>query len=206
MNNNHYVLPHLLRTPSLRKAHGLPVENKRTTTPFPNIFTSFTFTAEGVKDAVGVDSFLLNKMIATFTLINVNVLISLKNKVLAKNTFANYMKGDEHPYSVVVKAVVLSLMVGRAKTKKDTEAFIKKLNTAMRPHIANVTRLHSPYNVTREMVNLTYNELRACRSKTTKPSSILGSDPSQVETVKDIADFFRDLIKEVRQVQGILSI
>lgn len=206
MNNNQYVLPHLIRKPSLRKSLGLPVENKRTTMPFPNIFTSFNFVAKDVKEALGVDSFLLNKMIAVFSRMNVHVLIGLKNKVLAKKTFADYMKADEHPYSVVVKALVISLMLGRSKRKKEIEAFIKKLNTAMRPHITNVTRVHNPYEVTREMANLTYNELRACRSKTTKPSSTLGSDPSQAETVSDIADYFRDLIKEVRLVQGILSI
>lgn len=206
MNNSHYVLPHLIRKPSLRKSLGLPVENKRTTMPFPNIFTSFTFTAKDVKEAVGVDSFLLNKMIAAFSRINVNVLIALKNKVLAKKTFADYMKVDDHPYHVIVKAMVISLMLGRSKPKKQIDAFIKKLNTAMRPHLSSVTRVHNPYEVTREMANLTYNELRSCRSKTTKPSSTLGSDPSKNDAVNDISDFFRDLIKEIRLVQGILSI
>lgn len=200
------MLQHMTDNPSLRKAFGLPVKNKRRGIPFPNIFTSFNFVAKDVKEALGVDNFLLNKMIAVFSRMNVHVLIGLKNKVLAKKTFAVYIKADDHPYSVIVKAMVISLMLGRSKRKKEIEAFIKKLNTAMRPHITNVTRVHNPYEVTREMANLTYNELRACRSKTTKPSSTLGSDPSQAETVSDIVDYFRDLIKEVRLVQGILSI
>lgn len=205
MNNNHYVLPHLVRQPSLRKTLGLPIEHKTTTIPFPNIFTSLSFLAKDVKDALGVDSFVLNKMIAVFSRIRVNILLALKNKILQMDTFADYMKPDEHPYYVIVKAMVISLMLGRSKPKKQIDAFLKKLNTAIRPHLAQVTRVHNPYEITREMAILTYNELRTCRSKTTKPSSALGSDPSKEKTVNEIADFFRDLIKEVRLIQGIVS-
>ena len=204
MNNDLYMLQHMTDNPSLRKAFGLPVKNKRRGIPFPNIFTSFNFVAKDVKEALGVDNFLLNKMIAVFSRMNVHVLIGLKNKVLAKKTFAVYIKADDHPYCVIVKAMVISLMLGRSKSKSEINAFIKKLNTAMLPHIANVARVRNQYDVTHEMANLTYNELRACRSKTIKPSSPLGSDPSQAETVDDIADFFRSLIKEVRLIQGSL--
>lgn len=204
MNNDLYMLQHMTDNPSIRKAFGLPVKNKRRGIPFPNIFTSFNFVAKDVKEALGVDNFLLNKMIAVFSRMNVHVQIGLKNKVLAKKTFAVYIKADDHPYNVIVKAMVISLMLGRSKSKSEINAFIKKLNTAMLPHMANVTRVRNQYEVTHEMANLTYNELRACRSKTIKPSSTLGSDPSQAETVDDIADFFRSLIKEVRLIQGSL--
>lgn len=204
--NNHYVLPHLIKKPSLRKAMGLPVENKRATTPFPNIFTSFSFNAQDVKNAVGVDSFVLNKMLAVFSRINVNVLLGLKNKIIAKETFVSYMKEDDHPYYVVVKALIISLMLGRSKSKKEIDVFIKKLHSIIRPHLSNMTRVQNQYVVTQEMANLTYNELRACRSRTTKPSSVLGADPGSVEAVNNITDFFRDLIKEVRLIQGMLPL
>lgn len=203
--NNHYALSHIEIHKGLYKSVGLSKQNEVLKTKFPNIFTSFAFRVKTVKEAVGVDSFVLNQMLAVLSYINVNVLIGLKDKFINRKTFSYYMKADDHPYFVVVEAIIISLMIGRAKSKKEIVAFIKTLKLAMSPYLANVIRVHNQYEVTQEMVNMAYSELRTCRSNTTKPSSILRVDPSKVEVVEDINDFFRDLIKETRLIQGMIK-
>lgn len=203
--NQPYVLPHLIKKPGMRKTIGLPIKKDSCTTPFPHIFTSLSFANKGVNDAIGLDCYDLNTIVAVFSRINVNILIGLKNKIIAMDTFSEYAKPEDHPYFVVVKALLVSLMLGRSKTKKEIESVIKKLTSVMRPHLPNVTRVQSTYIITVDMANLTYDCLRASRSKTTKPSSTLGSDITQVSVVRDISNFFRDLIREVRLVQGIMT-
>lgn len=199
------MMPHLIKNPGMRKAIGLPIEKKKKAMPFPRIFTSLSFTAKELKDAFGVDSIMLNNMIAVISRINVNILIGLKNTIMPMETFSPYIKPTDHPYFVVVKALVISLMLGRSMSKKEVEAVLKKLTSVMRPHLTNMTRMQSPYEITVSMANTAYNELRACRSRTTKPSSALGSNVEQAQTVKDISDMFRILIREIRLVSGMLN-
>lgn len=199
-----YELPHLLRNKSLRRAHGLPVEKNKSTMPFPAIYTSLAFSNKAIKDDLGADSFELNQIAATMSRININMLLKIKQNLLSMETFKPYLNNNDHPYLTALKALTVTLMIGRLKTESEINVVLTKLNKVALPFITNITRTQSPYMITSSMAHAAYYKVLGLRSSTIKPSSPLGSNETQQSVVTDIADFLRLLVYELRLAKGML--
>lgn len=199
-----YELPHLIKNKSLRRAHGLPVEKNKSNMPFPAIYTSLAFTSKTIKDELGADNLALNQIAASISRININMLLKIKHNLCSMETFKPYLDNNDHPYLTVLKGLTVALMLGRLKNEAEIKKFLNKFNKIVRPFIANITRSQSPYGVTSSTANTAYYALLNLRSQAIKPSSPLGSNESKQLIVKDISDFLRVLVHELRLVKGML--